>query len=70
MCSSLLKILTSEIWQSAPNDTKLNSNVLARKYPTYGVPRTVSPKFSYIFSLQLAVLKILHILGFSNCLPY
>ena len=34
---AVLNILTSEILQSAPNDTKLNLNDLTEKYPTYGV---------------------------------
>ncbi len=54
MSSSLLKILTSEIWQSTPNDPKLNPNNLTRKVlyiwsSTYGVPRAASPTVFHSF---------------------
>ncbi len=39
---------TSKYLRSAPNETKLNSNDLTRKYPKHRVPRSVSPKFSSV----------------------
>ncbi len=62
-CSRFLKMVTSEILQSAPNDPKLTPKKSDRKSTLY--MQFIGPQ-SQFFVLQSAVFKILPILRISN----
>ncbi len=61
--SNLLKILTSEILQSAPNDSKLNSNDLTQKVPYIWSSQDCESQIFISFALWSAVFQYLPVMS-------
>ncbi len=61
-----MKILTSEILQSAPNDTKLNSVNQTQKVFYICIANDREAQIFILFAILSAVFNILYILEFSH----